>query len=49
MTQEQYKRKCDALFSKAKNIGVELSFIPKALISTSSTVFGTEGILPILR
>lgn len=30
MTQEQYKRKCDALFSKAKSIGVELSFHPES-------------------
>ncbi len=30
MTQEQYKRKCDALFSKAKGIGVELSFHPES-------------------
>lgn len=30
MTQEQYKRKCDALFNKAKSIGVELSFHPES-------------------
>ena len=30
MTQEQYKRKCDALFDKAKSIGVELSFHPES-------------------
>lgn len=30
MTEEQYKRKCDALFNKAKSIGVELSFHPES-------------------
>ncbi len=30
MTQEQYKRKCDALFNKAKSIGVELCFHPES-------------------
>ncbi len=30
MTQEQYKRKCDALFNKANGIGVELSFHPES-------------------
>lgn len=30
MTLEQYKRKCDALFNKAKSIGVELSFYPES-------------------
>lgn len=29
MTEEQYKRKCNALFEKAKNVGVELSFHPE--------------------
>ena len=30
MTKEQYKRKCDALFNKAKSVGVELSFHPES-------------------
>ena len=46
MTEEQYKRKCDALFNKAKSIGVELSFHPESFDMNRLNGLCTAEVLP---
>lgn len=49
MTQEQYKRKCDALFEKAKGIGVELSFHPENFDSDRLNCLWYGGELAVIK
>ena len=49
MTQEQYKRKCDALFNKAKSIGVELSFHPESFDMNRLNCLWYGGDLAVIR
>lgn len=49
MTQEQYMRKCDALFNKAKSIGVELSFHPESFDMNRLNCLWYGGDLAVIK
>lgn len=49
MTKEQYKRKCDALFNKAKSVGVELSFHPESFDPDRLNCLWYGGELAVIR
>lgn len=49
MTQEQYKRKCNALFDKAKSIGVGLSFHPESFNPDKLNCLWYGGHLAVIK
>lgn len=49
MTREQYKRKCDALFNKAKSVGVELSFHPESFDMNRLNCLWYGGDLAVIK